>query len=125
MSHRFLLSTWGRSTTPGEHETTPLRFSRQATILGCRSKLVRCGGGSVGWSRSCDQLLDRHVFGSTPCIRAYTVIGDGDTIRLISTARMSSWVRAVAGPLGKSCAAEFSCGQWRHLDAKLPGGPCQ
>src|SRR5882724_3393869 len=36
---------------------------------------------------------------------------------------MSSRVRAVAGPLDKSCATEFGCGQGRHLEAKPQGGP--
>src|SRR5712671_247726 len=31
-----------------------------------RSKLTGSSGVSLGWSRSCDQLLDHHVFGPEP-----------------------------------------------------------
>jgi hypothetical protein len=37
--------------------------SEQATLGATGSKLTGGGGVSLGWSRSCDQLLDHHAFG--------------------------------------------------------------
>src|SRR5258708_21663374 len=39
---------------------------------GYRSKLTGCGGESLGWSRSCGQLLDHHIYSGS--IRAEIVI---------------------------------------------------
>ena len=40
--------------------------SEQAKFEATGRKLNGCSGGSLGWSRSCDQLLDHHVFGPKP-----------------------------------------------------------
>src|SRR5712691_6032189 len=52
-------------------ETLLVRLFGTGDARGYRSKLTGCGGGSLGWNRSCDQLLDHHV------LWLKTVIGDG------------------------------------------------
>jgi hypothetical protein len=42
--------------------------------LHCRSKLTGSSGASLGWSRSCDQLFDHHVFAPKPS--SETAVGE-------------------------------------------------
>jgi hypothetical protein len=55
--------------------------SRQATIRSWPAVVVGPWGG-VGLATNCLTTMYsglHRVFGSTPCVRVYTVIGDGDT----------------------------------------------
>src|SRR5450759_4521776 len=94
-------------------------FLDRRQFEGYRSKLTGCGGGSLGWNRSCDQLLDHHVFGPKPSsetgVRSYE-------FQLPECPRGSGPLRSrVRGRFIREGDRSFGCGQWRHLEAKPRG----